>query len=369
MYPIWLHVMIVKPPADWRPTVYRARSQILWFNLHKTLSRSSPTLQVRDWSSEKVSNLPKVTQLEVKPSWIQSSFHPTACAPGDNRCYPPVSPISTTEEGQQPASVPSTEAHFPRPTFRTYVLMLKMKTETCFHTHHHSSLLICLNPTEQHILVAPLAHQVQLTSTSTDSDRSWCQGHVGQVTGDGGSAGALGLPSQHRPLHRPRCSSEPGVRLSLGSSSISSSQEVMKSPGNRKALLFHTSLTLDVVLQESRNSCLPTTEIQRHQVTCPTSYSLNTTEARLKPRTSDSENRVWPRSLEGPPQCLLLSHTRCQAVISRVKAHPVSVGARRGELGFVVQRHLEMRVEERNRETDRLREQSSFWAEDMVQEV
>lgn len=45
------------------------------------------------------------------------------------------------------------------------------------------------------------------------------------------------------------------------------------------------------------------------------------------------------------------------------------MGARRGELGFVVQRHLEMRVEERNRETDRLREQSSFWAEDMVQEV
>lgn len=61
----------------------------------------------------------------------------------------------------------------------------------------------------------------------------------------------------------------------------------------------------------------------------------------------------------------------CQAVISRVKARPADVGTRHGELGFVVQRHLEMRGEERNteRQRDRLREQSSFWAEDTVQEV
>lgn len=47
------------------------------------------------------------------------------------------------------------------------------------------------------------------------------------------------------------------------------------------------------------------------------------------------------------------------------------MGARRGELGFVVHRQLEMRGEERNteRDRDRLRKQSSFWAEDMVQEV
>ena len=140
----------------------------------------------------------------------------------------------------------------------------------CFHTHHHSALLICLNPTVQHILVAPLAHQVQLISTSTDSDRSRCQGHVGQVTGDGGSAGTRGLPSQRLPLHRPRCSSESDVRLSLGSLSISSSQEVVKSPGSRKALQVwalgqltnHTNLTLAVVLQESRHSCLSTTEVK-----------------------------------------------------------------------------------------------------------
>ena len=79
-------------------------------------------------------------------------------------------------------------------------------------------------------------YQVQLISTFTDSDRSRCQGHVGQVTGDGGSAGTRGLPSQCLPLHRPRCSSESDVRLSLGSLSISSSQEVVKSPGSRKAL-------------------------------------------------------------------------------------------------------------------------------------
>lgn len=52
-----------------------------------------------------------------------------------------------------------------------------------------------------------------------------------------------------------------------------------------------------------------------------------------------------------------------------MKAHPASVGARREEVGFVVHRHPEMRGEERNTERDRLRKQSSFWAEDMVQEV
>lgn len=201
---------------------------------------------------------------------------------------------------------------------------------------------------------------------------------MGQVTGDGGSAGALGLPSQRRPLHRPHCSSESGVRLSLGSSSISSKLQSRghEEPKEQESFAGGGRLAAHQPHQPD-SRCGPSGE----QAELPFNNRSSETSSNL-PYVIQHRQDLNPELLilrtgcdpvpwKVLPNASPFPIPSCQAVISRVKARPAGVGTRHGELGFVVQRHLEMRGEERNteRQRDRLREQSSFWAEDTVQEV
>ena len=140
--------MTVKPPTDWRPTVYRARSQILWFNLHKTLSRSSPTLQVRDWSSEKVSNLPKVTQLLWGQAFMNPKLFPPHCLrPRGRQVLPSCLPHQHYGGGTTASFRAIHRTHFPRPTFRTYVLMVENENWNVF---PHSSPQFSVNLFKSH---------------------------------------------------------------------------------------------------------------------------------------------------------------------------------------------------------------------------
>lgn len=182
---------------------------------------------------------------------------------------------------------------------------------------------------------------------------------AGQDTRDGETAGAPSLPSQ------PPSPPQTTLRLPIWCEALSRfflcelqsrgheeprRQGSLAGVGTRR-FTNHTNLTLETVLQESRHSRISHREVQRHQVTCPESHSLKITEAGLKPRTSDSENRAWSCSQEVPPQCFPFSHSLLSTDNFQSEGSSCWYGCQRWGSGIC--RPEAPRDKKRNRETHR----------------